>query len=100
MTVSPDLVLAHDPRAVARNIAGETVIVPVRQDVADLGSIYTLNATGTFVWSHVDGVRTAAELVALVVAEFEVSAEVARDDVQALLADLLREGLVQAKTTG
>ena len=40
---------------VTREIAGETIIVPIRSHVADLDSIYTLNEVGTLIWSLVDG---------------------------------------------
>jgi hypothetical protein len=40
---------------VTRDIAGETIIVPVRDGVGDLNSIYTLNELGTRVWQLVDG---------------------------------------------
>lgn len=89
-------VFARDPSAVTRRIAGETVIVPVRDDVADLDSIYTLNETGTFVWDLLDGRLTVAQLIDAVVAEFEVTREVAAADVTRLIASLRAEGLLRA----
>jgi hypothetical protein len=90
-----DEVFVRDEVAVTRRIAGETVIVPVRNDVADLDSIYTLNETGSFVWDLIDGQRTVARLIDAVVAEFEVSPEVAATDVARLLASLREEGLLR-----
>jgi len=88
-------VFTRDQSAVTRRIAGETVIVPVRDDVADLDSIYTLNETGTFVWDLLDGRRTVDELIDAVVAEFEVAREVAAADVARLIASLSAEGLLR-----
>jgi len=90
-----DEVFTRDEAAVTRRIAGETVIVPVRNDVADLDSIYTLNETGSFVWDLIDGQRTVARLIDAVVAEFEVSPAVAATDVARLLASLREEGLLR-----
>ena len=89
-------VFAHEGSAVTRRIAGETIIVPVRDDVADLDSIYTLNETGTFVWDLLDGHRTVAQLIDAVVAEFEVPREVAAADVARLIVSLRDEGLLHA----
>src|SRR5436190_7957008 len=91
-SLATDGVFTRDQSAVTRRIAGETVIVPVRNDVADLDSIYTLNETGTFVWDLLDGRRTVEELVNAVVAEFEVAREVAAADVTRLIASLRDEG--------
>ena len=35
---------------VARVVAGETLIVPIRGKVGDLASIYSFNGTGTLIW--------------------------------------------------
>lgn len=78
----------HDPAMVARNIAGEVILVPIRSNVGDLDSIYTLNETAAFVWEHFDGVRTLADIVAAVIAEFEVETAQAEQDLLALVAQL------------
>jgi hypothetical protein len=90
-----DGVFTRDQSAVTRRIAGETVIVPVRNDVADLDSIYTLNETGSFVWDLLDGKHTVAELIEAVVAEFEVARDVAAADVNRLIGSLRDEGLLR-----
>jgi len=41
---------SKDKNLVARSIAGETLIVPVRSGVADLDYIYALNEVGSRVW--------------------------------------------------
>ena len=91
-----DEVYVREESAVTRRIAGETVIVPVRDDVADLDSIYTLNETGTFLWELLDGRHTVGELVEALVARFEVSPEVAGADVTRLIVSLREEGLLRA----
>jgi len=78
----------HDPSIVARNIAGEVILVPIRNNVGDLDSIYTLNETAAFVWERLDGVHTLAEVVAALVAEYEVEPAQAEQDVLALIAQL------------
>lgn len=78
----------HDPSMVARNIAGEVILVPIRSNVGDLDSIYTLNETAAFVWEHLDGARSLAEIVEALTAEYDVDAGQAEQDVLELIAQL------------
>lgn len=79
-----------------RTIAGETLIVPVRNRIGDLSSIYTLNEVGARVWQLVDGQTPVAEIVQTITSEYEVSEEEAAADIAELLADWQEVGLVRA----
>ena len=79
---------------VARDIAGETVIVPVRDNVGDLDSIYTLNDMGATIWRMIDGRTTVAEIVAAVCAAYDVAANEAAKDVADFLDSLEAAGLI------
>ncbi len=83
------------PDVVYREIAGECVLVPLRGELADPSSIYTLNEVGSFVWSRIDGRRTVGAIVVEVVEAFDVSEEAARLDVERFLADLVEVGVVR-----
>jgi coenzyme PQQ synthesis protein D (PqqD) len=80
---------------VARVIAGETLIVPVRGGVGDLASIYSLNELGTFLWRQLQPAKTCEELVNLVLDEYEVTAEMAEQDVRMFLEEIKDVGLVR-----
>ena len=54
-----------------------------------------LNATGSFLFSLLDGVRSVEELAAAVAERFEVEEERAGADVRSFLADLARRGFVE-----
>jgi hypothetical protein len=70
----------RNPSIVSRDIAGETILVPIRKSVGDLESIYTLNETASFVWDRLDGERTLGEIKREVLGAFAVTeADVARD---------------------
>lgn len=79
---------------VARIIAGETLIVPVRGGVGDLASIYSLNELGSFLWGNLKTAKTAGELVELVLDEYRVESDVASRDVQAFLDEIKAAGLI------
>jgi hypothetical protein len=73
---------------VSRTIGGECVLVPLAERGADLDSIFNLNRVAAFIWEQLDEKRTAADLVAAVVARFEVERERAEADTLELLETL------------
>ncbi len=74
---------------VGRKIAGETVLVPLRQQIGDLESIYTLNESASFIWDRLDGTATVGEIAALLEAEFDAAPADIRADLETLLTHLL-----------
>lgn len=75
-------------RMVSRMVSGEHILVPLASRGADIDSIFNLNPTGTFIWERIDGVKTVAEIAALVAAEFLVSAAQAATDCEEFFAQL------------
>jgi hypothetical protein len=55
-----DLTFSKKEDFVTREIAGETIIVPIRKQAGDLESIYTLNELGTTIWGMIDGKTRSA----------------------------------------
>ncbi len=94
--MTPDETLAaryqKDPAMVYREIAGEAILVPIRNNVGDLESIYTLNESAAFAWSLFDGQRSLGEICAEMAREYEVSEAEARQDLLELAAQLLAVG--------
>src|SRR5271167_2059590 len=80
---------------VSRNVAGETVVVPICRGVGDLDAIFTFNGVGTHLWVLLAEGRTEAELSAFLEQRFAIHAEQAQADVRSFLADLREAGLVQ-----
>jgi hypothetical protein len=80
---------------VSRNVAGETVVVPICRGVGDLDAIFTFNGVGTRLWVLLAEGRTEAELSNFLAQRFAVGAEQAQADVRNFLAELQEAGLVQ-----
>jgi hypothetical protein len=87
--------LARNSAIVSREVAGETIVVPICRGVGDLDSVYTFNPVGRNLWSLLEDGRTAEELASWVVSEYQVSAEQALQDVQSYLAELQEIGLIR-----
>ena len=103
MTKVPDEIkddgrFERSPDQVSRNVAGETLIVPVRGGVGDLDSIYMLRQVAQAIWQMVGDGRTVAEMVEGIQAEFEVDHNRASQDIKRFLGELLVEGLIRHKT--
>lgn len=78
-----------------RQVAGETLVVPIRGKLADLQSIFTLSVVAECVWGLLDGVRDVEQLRDGVVEEFDVVPAAALADVSAFLDELLKVGLIE-----
>jgi hypothetical protein len=94
-TEKGDVRFVRSTDLVSRDVAGETVVVPICRGVGDLDSIFTFNAVGTHVWNLLTEGRSEAELTSSVTKRFQVSEYVAQSDVRNFLTDLLGVGLVR-----
>jgi hypothetical protein len=77
-----------NPDMVSRLIGDEFILVPIRRNVADLESVFTLGGTGVRVWELIDGQLTGRELCDRIAEEFEVDLEQAEADVLEFLREL------------
>ena len=65
---------------VFRRIKDETILVPIKDNVGDLGSIYNLNEVGAFIWEHLDGKNRLLDIKNMISEDFEVSPKEAKED--------------------
>ena len=70
-----------------RRIEGETILVPIRDNVGDLDCIYSLNPVVVLVWEHLDGSHDLDAKKNRIAAEYDVS----DDEVQADLLFFINE---------
>jgi hypothetical protein len=65
---------------VSRKIGDEFILVPIKQDVGDLESIYTLNETAARIWELIDGKIKVRDIKETIVQEFEITPTEAERD--------------------
>jgi hypothetical protein len=99
-TVPPGTVYARTPDIVPRQIAGDTILVAVRGELARLERIHVLNTVGEHVWGILDGSRTVAEVASDVCEVFDIDKATALADVTEFLADLEDAGLAKVVSPG
>ncbi|MDY6954178.1 MAG: PqqD family protein [Thermodesulfobacteriota bacterium] len=81
---------------VVRRIADETLLVPVRGNLADMQRIFSLNPVAEYVWEQLDGKRTLDRICEAVLDLFDVAKEEVEVDVPVFIDELLEAGLIVA----
>lgn len=77
-----------------RQVLGQTIAVPTGPVAGKLSGIAALNGTGEFIFQLLQTDQTPETLLAAVLAEFEVPADVARRDIAELLEVFRHYGLL------
>jgi len=94
-TTTTEQILVRSQAVVARVVAGETLIVPIRAKVGDLASIYSFNGTGTLIWKLLESPQTVAQLAIAVGQAYEVDPARAERDVTNFVDAIRSVGLVE-----
>ena len=79
---------------VFRRISDESILVPIKDNVGDLGFIYNLNDIGTFIWDRIDGKKQLVDIKKMLVDEFDVSPSRAEKDLLKFIAHLEEMGCI------
>ncbi len=86
----------RDREFVTRQIAGETLIIPVAGQVGDLDAIYTLNEVASTIWETIEGPTSVNQIVDTLTREYDVTPDEAQADVLELLDALAVKGLIRS----
>lgn len=79
-----------------REVCGEHIIVAYGKENIDFNKVISLNESASFLWKAIaDKDFTADTLSSLLCEEYEVDAETAKKDAQALLEEWTKVGLLQ-----
>ena len=81
---------------VLKTVAGQSIVVPVGEAAITFNAMITLSESGKFLWENLLDDTTEENLLSAILAEYDVSEEVARRDILEFLnkmreADLLDE---------
>ena len=85
----PERCYRRNENFVFRRIEGETILVPIMDNVGDMGSIYNLNEMGAFIWEQLDGQRTLEAVKEKIIEEYEVAPKEAVADLSEFMTDLI-----------
>lgn len=77
-----------------RQVGDNHIVVPVGTQMVDFRCIITLNETGAFIWKQLQNSCTKEDIVSALLAEYDVSAELAAADVDVYLTALREKDLL------
>ena len=90
-----ETVFEHSGEFVLRSVGDEGVLVPIRNRVGDLDSVFVMSPVAVRIWSLIDGQTDVDGIVARVRDEYEVEPAVAAQDVNELVAALEEAELIR-----
>ena len=82
---------------VTREIAQETILVPIKGKLADMQKIFMLNPVAKCIWQHLDGKRNLAEIRDRIILDFDINNKQVNRDIKEFVAQLVQAGLVEEK---
>ena len=87
MKQSPDFFITE--------LSGGHILVPVGNAAVDFNSIVSLNDMGQTIWNMLENETTAEEILKNILAEYDVSEEKARADIDKFIAKLRENGCIE-----
>jgi len=92
------MVYQRSNEVVCREVGGESILVPIKNRVGDLESIFVLSPVAARIWALLDQAVSLDAIVDAICAEFEVDRDTASTDVNELLESLELASLVKKET--
>lgn len=89
-----NIVYQQKEDVILREIADETILVPICGEIANLERIFYLDNVSKFIWEQFDGEKTLADISKAVTAEFDIEIETAFNDLLEYVDQLKSEKLV------
>ena len=79
---------------IKREIAGDTILVPVGSAVLDSNGLFVLNELGAFIWDLLPNMDSEEAICNAVLEQYDVSEDTAKQDVAAFLKKLQELGII------
>jgi hypothetical protein len=92
LSLTPDSRFSRSPRVRSAQVGDERVLLHL-----DAGHYFSLNATAGWVWDRLVQPQTLEELAEGLTSTFEIDLATAREDLAALVRELLGERLVELR---
>ena len=92
---SGNQIYVRNENFVFRRIEDETILVPIKNHVGDLDSLFSMNRVGAFIWQKIDGDNSFSMIHELIIGEFDVDADMAESDLRKFISELREIGAVQ-----
>ncbi len=91
----PEPCYERNPDFVFRKVVEEFILVPIRQDVADMNCIYSLNSVGAYIWEQLAQYATPSQLQSALLAEFDAEPDILAADLEGFLQEMTAIGALR-----
>ncbi|MDO4982888.1 MAG: PqqD family protein [Eubacteriales bacterium] len=86
--------MRQNPDFIMTDVADNHVLVPVGEAAANFKSIINLNDMGQTIWNMLENETTLDEILKNILAEYDVSEQQARTDIEAFVTKLRETGCI------
>lgn len=83
-----------NPELIHRNIIGEDIFIPIGQTALEKNGVFVMSPVGARIWELLGEGKDTAQLVPILLEEYDVEPSVLEADVHDFLAQLTRLGLL------
>ncbi len=80
---------------VTRQIAGETLLIPICGRLADMQKLFALNPVAEYIWQRLDGNQNLQAIADGVLATFEVQEDQAAADIREFVSQLKEADIIE-----
>ena len=92
--LSLDSIYIRKDNVITRQIAGETLLVPISGDLASMEQVFMLDPVAAFIWEQLDGKRILNDILQGILDSFEVEKKQAETDAYEFIKMLLEADLI------
>lgn len=87
--------MKRNPDFIVTDVAGSHILVPVGKAAVNFNSIISLNEMGLTVWDMLENETSEDEVLQKILAEYEVTEDRARADVERFIGKLRESGCIE-----
>lgn len=87
--------MKQNPDFVITDVADSHILVPVGKAAVNFNSIISLNEMGQIIWNMLEKETTSEEILSAILAEYDVTEEKAREDIDKFIAQLRETGCIE-----
>lgn len=78
-----------------REVAGNTVVVPIGDEAVEFNGVITINETGKFIWELMQDGIEKEDILAKYIKEYNISEEEAKEDIKTFIQILLDNNIAE-----
>ena len=82
---------------ILRNLVGETVLMPVDDNIGAFNGAVLMNGLSAFIWEKLQASVSREGLLADILKEYDIDEETASEDLDNVLAEMKKLGIIEAE---